>query len=52
MLTLQVVKDFTSAYANVAVGAEVLESLSPVQQIKIVDEELTITLGSSETGVK
>lgn len=46
-VNLQVVKDFTKRVRERAVGAEVLESLSPAQQIvKIVDEELTITLGS------
>ncbi|MGX7199075.1 signal recognition particle protein [Enterococcus nangangensis] len=43
----QVVKDFTKRVSARAVGVEVLESLSPAQQIvKIVDEELTATLGS------
>lgn len=46
-VNLQVVKNFTKRVRERAVGAEVLESLSPAQQIvKIVDEELTITLGS------
>lgn len=46
-VNLQVVKDFTKRVRERAVGAEVLESLSPAQQIvKIVDEELTATLGS------
>ncbi|STD25488.1 signal recognition particle protein [Enterococcus mundtii] len=46
-VNLQVVKDFTKRVRERAVGAEVLDSLSPAQQIvKIVDEELTITLGS------
>ncbi len=41
------VKDFTKRVRERAVGVEVLESLSPAQQIvKIVDEELTKTLGS------
>ncbi len=43
----QVVKDFTSRVSKRAVGQEVLDSLSPAQQIvKIVDDELTTTLGS------
>lgn len=43
----QVVKDFTKRVSTRAVGQEVLDSLSPAQQIvKIVDEELTETLGS------
>lgn len=46
-VNLQVVKDFTKRVRERAVGSEVLESLSPAQQIvKIVDEELTQTLGS------
>ncbi|BDQ50615.1 hypothetical protein EfsSVR2281_24260 [Enterococcus faecalis] len=46
-VNLQVVKDFTKRVRERAVGVEVLESLSPAQQIvKIVDEELTKTLGS------
>jgi signal recognition particle subunit SRP54 len=36
-----------------AIGVEVLESLSPAQQIvKIVDEELTKTLGSEAVGIE
>lgn len=43
----KVVKDFTKRVSARAVGQEVLDSLSPAQQIvKIVDEELTETLGS------
>lgn len=43
----KVVKDFTKRVSERAVGQEVLESLSPAQQIvKIVDDELTQTLGS------
>lgn len=46
-VNLQVVKDFTKRVRERAIGVEVLESLSPAQQIvKIVDEELTATLGS------
>ena len=40
------VKDFTKRVRERAVGVEVLESLSPVTNCKIVDEELTKTLGS------
>lgn len=51
-VNLQVVKDFTKRVRERAVGAEVLESLSPAQQIvKIVDEELTATLGSETVGL-
>lgn len=46
-VNLQVVKEFTKNVRERAVGAEVLESLSPAQQVvKIVDEELTKMLGS------
>lgn len=51
-VNLQVVKDFTKRVRERAVGVEVLESLSPAQQIvKIVDEELTTTLGSETVGL-
>lgn len=46
-VNFKVVKDFTKRVSERAVGAAVLESLSPAQQIvKIVDEELTATLGT------
>lgn len=46
-VNFNVVKDFTKRVSDRAVGVEVLESLSPAQQIvKIVDEELTQTLGT------
>lgn len=46
-VNFNVVKDFTKRVSERAVGVEVLESLSPAQQIvKIVDEELTLTLGT------
>ena len=45
----KVVKDFIASVSEKAVGQSVLESLTPGQQIvKIVDEELTALLGSSE----
>ncbi|GCF92169.1 signal recognition particle protein [Enterococcus florum] len=51
-VNLQVVKQFTKQVRERALGAEVLESLSPAQQIvKIVDEELTKTLGSETVGI-
>src|SRR5699024_2239865 len=51
-VNLQVVKEFTKNVRERAVGTEVLESLSPAQQIvKIVDEELTKTLGSETVGI-
>ncbi|MDU6525109.1 MAG: signal recognition particle receptor subunit alpha, partial [Enterococcus sp.] len=43
-VNLQVVKQFNKEVRTRALGAEVLDSLSPAQQIvKIVDEELTKT---------
>jgi signal recognition particle subunit SRP54 len=45
-----VVKDFVNRVTERAVGAEVLESLVPAQQvIKIVNEELTEIMGSTES---
>jgi signal recognition particle subunit SRP54 len=52
-VNLQVVKEFTKNVRERAIGVEVLESLSPAQQIvKIVDEELTKTLGSEAVGIE
>lgn len=52
-VNLQVVKQFTKEVRNRALGVEVLESLTPAQQIvKIVDEELTKTLGSEAVGIE
>jgi signal recognition particle subunit SRP54 len=46
----KVVKQFVDKVKERALGAEVLESLTPVQQfIKIVNEELTNIMGSSST---
>ena len=43
----KVVKDFVARVSERAVGAEVLDSLTPAQQvIKIVNEELTALMGS------
>lgn len=51
-VNLQVVKEFTKNVRERAIGVEVMESLSPAQQIvKIVDEELTKTLGSETVGL-
>ncbi|MBO4429411.1 MAG: signal recognition particle protein [Clostridia bacterium] len=48
-----VVKDFINRVTERAVGAEVLESLVPAQQvIKIVNEELTAIMGSTEAKLK
>ena len=44
----KVVKDFTAKVSARAVGVEVLESLTPAQQvIKIVNEELTALMGGA-----
>jgi len=49
----KVVKDFIAAVTERAIGAEVLESLTPGQQIiKIVNDELTALMGSENAGVK
>lgn len=48
-----VVKDFINKVTERAVGSEVLESLVPAQQvIKIVNEELTAIMGSTESKLK
>lgn len=47
-VNFKVVKDFIKVVKERAVGAEVLDSLSPAQQIvKIVDEELTKMMGET-----
>jgi signal recognition particle subunit SRP54 len=47
-VNFQVVKQFTSAVKERALGADVLESLNPGQQVvKLVDEELTSLMGGS-----
>lgn len=52
-VNLQVVKEFVKNVKARAVGSEVLDSLTPAQQIvKIVDEELTKTLGSETVGIE
>lgn len=49
-VNFKVVKDFTKTVTERAVGAEVLESLLPAQQIiKIVNEELIRLMGSENT---
>ena len=46
----KVVKDFVKKVTERAVGSEVLESLLPAQQIiKIVNEELTVLMGSTSS---
>jgi signal recognition particle subunit SRP54 len=47
-VNFQVVKQFTSAVKERALGAQVLESLNPGQQVvKLVDEELTALMGGA-----
>src|SRR5829696_398429 len=47
-VNFQVVKQFTSAVKERALGEQVLESLNPGQQVvKIVDEELTALMGGA-----
>src|SRR3954452_1357603 len=47
-VNFQVVKQFTSAVKERALGTEVLQSLNPGQQVvKLVDEELTKLMGGS-----
>jgi signal recognition particle subunit SRP54 len=49
----KVVKEFLARIREKALTAEVLESLTPGQQIvKIVNSELTTTLGGVSTGLK
>jgi len=49
-VNFKVVKDFIARVRERAVGRDVLESLTPAQQIiKIVNEELIVTLGDGQT---
>ena len=49
-VNFKVVKQFVDNVKERALGAEVLESLTPAQQfVKIVSEELTSLMGSSTT---
>lgn len=49
-VNFKVVKDFVARVKERALGAEVLESLTPAQQVvKIVNEELTSLMGSTAT---
>ena len=49
-VSYKVVKDFIARVSERAVGADVLESLTPAQMvIKIVNEELTATMGSEKS---
>ena len=52
-VNFKVVKDFVTRVKERAVGAGVLESLTPAQQvIKIVNEELIVTLGGGQQKLK
>ena len=49
-VNFKVVKDFIANVSEKAVGQEVIQSLSPGQQIvKIINDELTELLGSKES---
>ena len=51
-VNFKVVKEFTNHVKERAVGQDVLRSLTPAQQvIKIVDEELTTLLGSTNATI-
>ena len=51
-VSYKVVKDFTACVTERASGADVLEALSPAQQvIKIVNEELCTLLGGSNAKI-
>jgi len=48
----KVVKDFVKTVSERAVGVEVMESLTPAQQvIKIVNEEMTALMGASQSKI-
>ncbi len=52
-VNFRVVKDFIKTVSERAVGAEVMESLTPAQQvIKIVNEELVKLMGEKEEKIK
>ncbi|CAA7602716.1 Signal recognition particle, SRP54 subunit, M-domain protein [Acididesulfobacillus acetoxydans] len=52
-VNFKVVKDFVAKVKERAVGAEVLESLSPAQQVvKIVHEELIALMGGAESKIQ
>lgn len=51
-VNFQVVKKFVKQVNERALGSDVLDSLSPAQQVvKIVDEELTALMGGEQVGV-
>ncbi len=52
-VNFKVVKDFIKTVKERAIGSEVMESLTPGQQVvKIVNEELTALMGESEAKIK
>lgn len=52
-VNFKVVKDFIAKVTERAVGVEILESLTPAQQvIKIVDEELTELMGGTQSRIR
>ncbi len=52
-VNLQVVRDFITRIKDRAIGVDVLESLSPVQQVvKVVNDELVALLGGTQTGLQ
>jgi signal recognition particle subunit SRP54 len=52
-VNLRVVRDFITRIKDKAVGVEVLESLSPVQQVvKVVNDELIELLGGTQTNIQ
>ena len=52
-VSYKVVKDFVKAVTERAIGADVMESLTPAQMIvKIVNEELTTLMGSENEKLK
>ncbi|MBQ3199347.1 MAG: signal recognition particle protein [Firmicutes bacterium] len=51
-VSYKVVKDFVATVKERALGADILESLTPGQQVvKIVQEELTILMGSEQSSI-
>lgn len=49
----KVVKDFVKSVSEKCLGEEVLQSLTPAQQVvKIVNEELTALMGNDESGIE
>ncbi|MGI6404868.1 MAG: signal recognition particle protein [Oscillospiraceae bacterium] len=52
-VNFKVAKDFITAVTEKAIGAEVMESLTPAQHIiKIIHDELVLLMGSEHQGIK